>query len=159
MRVLGVNALFHDPSAALVLDGHVHAAAEEERFTRRKHGNRPVPFGAWELPEQAMRWCLDVGGLAPGDLDPVAYSFDPALAKPSDEMGLLDPWDWLRLRYAERAPQFTASALPGLNPAAVRFVPHEVSHAASAALAIQTVDDSQPRLLAMRTDVFAPADP
>jgi carbamoyltransferase len=130
-----VNALFHDPSAALVVDGHVLAAAEEERFTRRKHGKRPVPFAAWELPEQAMRWCLDVGGLRPEDLDAVAYSFDPALAKPSDEMGLPDPWDWLRLRYAERAPQFIATALPGLNPAAVRFVPHEVAHAASAALA------------------------
>ncbi|WP_125777920.1 carbamoyltransferase [Antribacter gilvus] len=135
MRVLGVNALFHDPSAALVVDGRIIAAAEEERFSRRKHGKRPVPFAAWELPEQAMRWCLDVGGLEPGDLDAVAYSFDPALAKPSDEMGLPDPWDWLRLRYAERAPQFLATALPGLSPATVRFVPHEVAHAASAALA------------------------
>ncbi|MBE1876219.1 carbamoyltransferase [Myceligenerans pegani] len=135
MRVLGVNALFHDPSAALVVDGRVVAAAEEERFSRRKHGKRPVPFAAWELPEQAMRWCLEAGGLEPADLDAVAYSFDPGLAKPSDEMGLPDPWDWLRLRYAERAPQFIATALPGLSPAVVRFVPHEVAHAASAALA------------------------
>jgi carbamoyltransferase len=135
MRVLGVNALFHDPSAALVVDGRVVAAAEEERFSRRKHGKRPVPFAAWELPEQAMRWCLEVGGLEPGDLDAVAYSFDPALAKPAEEMGLPDPWDWLRRQYAERAPQFIATALPGLSPAAVRFVPHEVAHAASAALA------------------------
>lgn len=135
MRVLGVNALFHDPAAALVVDGRVVAAAEEERFSRRKHGKRPVPFAAWELPEQSMRWCLEVGGLEPADLDAVAYSFDPALAKPSDEMGLPDPWDWLRLRYAERAPQFLASSLPGLDPSAVRFVPHEVAHAASAALA------------------------
>ncbi|GAB2469568.1 carbamoyltransferase C-terminal domain-containing protein [Promicromonospora xylanilytica] len=135
MRVLGVNALFHDPSAALVVDGHVLAAAEEERFSRRKHGKRPVPFAAWELPEQSMRWCLDTAGLAPNDLDAVAYSFDPALAKPADEMGLPDPWDWLRRQYAERAPQFIATALPGLDPATVRFVPHEVAHAASAALA------------------------
>ena len=46
MRVLGVNAIFHDPSAALVVDGRVVAAAEEERFSRRKHGKRPVPFAA-----------------------------------------------------------------------------------------------------------------
>lgn len=39
MRVLGVNAIFHDPSAALVVDGQIVAAAEEERFSRRKHGN------------------------------------------------------------------------------------------------------------------------
>jgi len=83
------------------------AAAEEERFSRRKHGKRPVPFAAWELPEQAMAWCLEEGGLRPQDLDAVAYSFDPALAKPAEEMGLPDPWDWLRVQYAERAPYDT----------------------------------------------------
>jgi carbamoyltransferase len=135
MRVLGINALFHDPAAALVVDGTVVAAAEEERFSRRKHGKRPVPFAAWELPEAAAAWCLRAGGLEAGDLDAVAYSFDPALAKPAEEMGLADPWDWLRVRYAERAPEFLASTLPGLSPATVRFVPHEIAHAASAALA------------------------
>ena len=135
MRVLGVNAIFHDPSAALVVDGQVVAAAEEERFSRRKHGKRPVPFSAWELPEQAMRWCLDVAGLRPRDLDAVGYSFDPALAKPAEEMGLDDPWDHLRVTYAEHAPAFLAAALPGLATHQVRFVPHHVAHAASAALA------------------------
>ncbi|MCA5893980.1 carbamoyltransferase [Isoptericola sp. NEAU-Y5] len=135
MRVLGVNALFHDPSAALVVDGRVVAAAEEERFSRRKHGKRPIPFAAWELPEQAMAWCLEAGGLRPQDLDAVGYSFDPALAKPAEEMGLPDPWDWLRVRYAERAPDFLATALPGLDRSVVRSVPHEIAHAASAALA------------------------
>ena len=53
MRVLGVNSVFHDPAAALVVDGVVVAAAEEERFSRRKHGKRPVPFSAWEQPELA----------------------------------------------------------------------------------------------------------
>lgn len=43
MRILGINALFHDPAAALVVDGRTVAAAEEERFSRRKHGKRPVP--------------------------------------------------------------------------------------------------------------------
>ena len=50
MRVLGINAVFHDPAAALVVDGEVVAAAEEERFSRRKHGKEPVPFSTWELP-------------------------------------------------------------------------------------------------------------
>ncbi len=131
MRVIGVNAIFHDPSAALVIDGQTVAAAEEERFSRRKHGKRPVPFSAWELPELSLRWCLAEAGLKPSDIDVVAYSFDPALAKPVDS----DPWDHLRLTYAERAPQFLASALPGLDPEQVRFVPHHVAHAASAALA------------------------
>ncbi|HET7762643.1 MAG TPA: carbamoyltransferase C-terminal domain-containing protein [Phycicoccus sp.] len=135
MKVLGVNAIFHDPSAALVVDGRVVAAAEEERFSRRKHGKRPVPFAAWELPEHSMRWCLAEAGLDPADLDAVAYSFDPGLAKPAEDMGLDDPWDWLRRTYAESAPGFIAAALPGLHREQVRFVPHHVAHAASAALA------------------------
>jgi len=138
MRTLGVNAIFHDPAAALVIDGQVVAAAEEERFSRRKHGKRPVPFSAWELPELSMRWCLAEAGLKPADLDVVAYSFDPSLAKPVDG----DPWDHLRLTYAQRAPQFLATALPGLDPEQVRFVPHHVAHAASAALASPHGDSS-----------------
>jgi carbamoyltransferase len=135
VRVLGINAIFHDPSAAVVVDGRTVAALEEERVSRRKHGKRPVPFSAWELPEQAARWALREAGLTPADLDAVAYSFDPALARPADEQGLNDPWDHLRLEYARRAPGFLAEALPGLDPAKVRFVPHHVAHAASAGLA------------------------
>lgn len=135
MRVLGVNAVFHDSSAALVVDGRIVAAVEEERISRRKHGKRPVPFSAWELPTGAARACLDAGGLSPADLDVVAYGFDPALAKDAADLGLDDPWDHLRRTYAEHAPQFLASALPGLDARRVRFVPHHVAHAASAALA------------------------
>jgi len=135
MRVLGVNAIFHDPSAALVVDGRIVAAAEEERFSRRKHGKRPVAFSAWELPELAMHWCLKQAGLRPEELDAVAYSFDPALTKPADDLGLSDPWDHLRVTYAQNAPNFIATALPGLDRDAVRFVAHHVAHAASAALA------------------------
>jgi carbamoyltransferase len=133
MRVLGINAIFHDQAAALVVDGRIVAAAEEERFNRRKHGKRPVAFSAWELPEQAAAWCLEQGGIGPEDLDAVAYSFDPALCRPDLELD--DPWDWLRVEYARRAPAFLATALPGLDPGVVRFVAHHVAHAASAALA------------------------
>ena len=59
MRVLGVNAVFHDPAAALVVDGATVAAAEEERFSRRKHGKSPVLFFTWELSEWAMSCCLE----------------------------------------------------------------------------------------------------
>ncbi len=134
VKVLGINAIFHDPAAALVVDGETVAAGEEERFSRRKHGKRPVPFSAWELPEQAARWCLAEAGLDAADLDAVAYSFDPELARPAEDMGLVDPWDHLRLDYARTAPGFLATALPGLDPGRVRYVPHHVAHAASAAL-------------------------
>lgn len=133
-RVLGINAIFHDPAAALVVDGRIVAAAEEERFSRRKHGKRPVPFSAWEQPVQAAAWCLEQAGLVPEQIDRVGFSYDPALTRPAEEMGLLDPWDYLRTMYAEQAPSLLADALPGLDPGRVRFVPHHVAHAASALL-------------------------
>jgi carbamoyltransferase len=55
---LGINAAYHDCSACLVQDGVVLAAAEEERFTRIKHGKRPVPFTTWQLPFHAIDYCL-----------------------------------------------------------------------------------------------------
>ncbi|MBO4273807.1 carbamoyltransferase [Microbispora triticiradicis] len=134
MRFLGINAIFHDPAAALVIDGEVVAAAEEERFSRRKHGKRPVPFSAWELPEQAAAWCLEQAGLRPEDLDGVAYSYDPELVLPGGE-GQDARWEEMRTTYARRAPNFLATALPGLDTAQVRFVPHHIAHAASAGLA------------------------
>ena len=78
MITLGINAAFHDSAAALVVDGEVVAAAEEERFTRIKHAKRPLPFTVWELPFHAIDYCLAEAGLSLGDVDHVAYSFDPA---------------------------------------------------------------------------------
>ena len=129
--VLGVNAVFHDPAAALVVDGRIVAAAEEERFSRRKHGKSPVPFATWELPEQAIAWCLERGGLRPDDLDAIGYSYDPALAPAPDDI-TADEWEGLRTLYAQRAPRFLATL--GLDPGIVRFVAHHVAHAASAHL-------------------------
>ncbi|MGW0160115.1 carbamoyltransferase family protein [Mycobacterium sp. NPDC003323] len=137
MRVLGINAVFHDSAAAVVVDGEIIAAAEEERFTRRKHGKQAVPFSTWELPVESARWCLAEAGLRPEDLDAVGYSYDPALmAGLSDDLaGLDNDWEYLRTLYAARAPRFLATALPGLDPAVVRHIRHHVAHAASAALA------------------------
>jgi carbamoyltransferase len=53
-----------------------------------------------------------------------------------------DGWEGLRTLYARRAPQFLRSALPGLDPACVRFVPHHIAHAASAHLAAPYPDSS-----------------
>jgi carbamoyltransferase len=138
--VLGVNAVFHDPAAALVVDGRTVAAAEEERFSRRKHGKDPVPFSAWELPVEAMRWCLDRAGLEPADVDAVGYSYDPDLAPPAGPDVTADDWEGLRTLYVRRVPRFLATALPGLRPGAVRHVAHHVAHAASSCIAAP--DDS-----------------
>ncbi|MBV9638451.1 MAG: carbamoyltransferase, partial [Mycobacteriaceae bacterium] len=143
MRVLGINAVFHDPAAALVVDGRILAAAEEERFSRRKHGKQAVAFSTWELPTQAARWCLAHGGVAASELDAVGYSYDPALAElPEPIDGQDHAWEYLRTLYARRAPQFLASALPGLDPGIVRHVRHHVAHAASASLASPQPDSA-----------------
>jgi carbamoyltransferase len=135
MNVLGINAIFHDTSAALVIDGKIVAAAEEERFNRRKHGKECVPFSTWELPLQSASWCLEYAGLKPGDVDVVAYSYDPSLAAPHNGDVTFDDWEGLRTLYASRMPLFLQSALPGIERAQVEFVPHHLAHAASAYLA------------------------
>ncbi|MCG5431678.1 carbamoyltransferase [Mycobacterium sp. MYCO198283] len=144
MRILGINAVFHDPAAALVIDGEVVAAAEEERFSRRKHGKQAVAFSTWEVPTQAARWCLDFAGLTPADLDAVGYSYDPALADvPGGPIPGQDrDWEYLRTLYARRAPQFLSAALPGLDPGIVSHVRHHVAHAASASLASPEPDSA-----------------
>ncbi|MDT5215790.1 MAG: carbamoyltransferase, partial [Mycobacterium sp.] len=137
MRILGINAVFHDPAAAVVVDGKIVAAAEEERFSRRKHGKQAVPFSTWELPVQSARWCLAQAGVTPSELDAVGYSYDPRLmdAGTAELPGLDHDWEYLRTFYAERAPRFLQSALPGLDPGIVHYVRHHVAHAASSALA------------------------
>jgi carbamoyltransferase len=132
--VLGVNAVFHDPAAAIVVDGRIVAACEEERISRRKHGKQAVPFSTWELPEASMAWCLEVAGLTPADLDAVGYSYDPNLAGPTEDL-VADEWEGLRTLYTRRAPSFLATTLPGLDPARVRHVAHHLAHAASAVYA------------------------
>jgi len=67
--VLGISALYHDSAAALVVDGRVVAAAQEERFSRRKHDAA--------MPERAIRYCLDEAGLRAEDLDYVGFYEKP----------------------------------------------------------------------------------
>jgi carbamoyltransferase len=130
--VLGVNAVFHDPAAALVIDGVTVAAAEEERFSRRKHGKTPVPFSTWELPEAAIRYCMEAGGVGVDDLDAVGYSYDPRLATVPSAQLQDEAWEGMRTLFAERAPRFLTTLLPGFDERRFHHVPHHVAHAASA---------------------------
>ncbi|MFA5315514.1 MAG: carbamoyltransferase C-terminal domain-containing protein [Candidatus Omnitrophota bacterium] len=73
MVILGIcGALTHDPSAALMIDGKVVAAADEERFTRKKHAEG-------QLPINAIRFCLETAGLKPEDIDHVAYPWSTSI--------------------------------------------------------------------------------
>src|SRR4028118_29809 len=86
MKVLGINAIFHDPAAALVVDGVTVAAAEEERFSRRKHGKRPVPCSAGAVPAQAAPRCRSRRreGLGPPER---SGSAPPPSSRPSSAPG------------------------------------------------------------------------
>ncbi|WP_283744072.1 carbamoyltransferase [Sideroxydans sp. CL21] len=71
MRILGISALYHDSAAALIEDGFIVAAAQEERFTRKKHDSR--------FPVNAVRYCLSEGGIGLGDVDHVVFYDKPFL--------------------------------------------------------------------------------
>src|SRR5437762_1859452 len=70
--ILGISAFYHDSAAALVVDGEIVAAAQEERFTRKKHD--PA------FPENAIAYCLKEGGLATDKLNYIAF-YDKPLTK------------------------------------------------------------------------------
>ncbi|MGP9814529.1 carbamoyltransferase family protein [Rhodopseudomonas sp. NSM] len=71
MRVLGISAFYHDSAAALIVDGHIVAAAQEERFTRKKHDSG--------FPANAVSYCLDAAGLSITDVDHIAFYEKPFL--------------------------------------------------------------------------------
>ena len=70
--ILGISAFYHDSAAALVLDGRIVAAAQEERFTRIKHDSA--------FPTHAINYCLKAGGVSADDLDYVGF-YDKPLTK------------------------------------------------------------------------------
>ena len=72
MDILGISAYYHDSAACLVRDGEIVAAAQEERFSRRKHDHR--------FPQNAVSYCLREGGIKPPDLDYVVF-YDKPLQK------------------------------------------------------------------------------
>ncbi|MDS1139722.1 carbamoyltransferase C-terminal domain-containing protein [Pusillimonas sp. SM2304] len=127
MLTLGLNATFHDCSASIVRDGTVLAAVEEERFTRIKHGKRPVPFSTWQLPYRSIDYCLAQAGCELADVDHIVYAFDPSLLKediapdgrivlplePSAQWkGPGSPWDGLFLSYILNAPRQLVDGVP-----------------------------------------------
>lgn len=71
MRILGISAYYHDSAACLVVDGEIIAAAQEERFTRKKHDSG--------FPSNATRYCLSEAGLRPVDIDYIVFYDKPFL--------------------------------------------------------------------------------
>lgn len=140
MNILGLSgAVGHDASAALLIDGCLVAAAEEERFIRDKHAKGRFPL-------ESSRFCLEFAGLGPDDIDIVAFPYSP--------ISLLSPGRWHFARRYWYAPDRALMALfngnrrfrrnrrgvmgmleyLGMDRERVRFVPveHHLAHASSA---------------------------
>ncbi|MDB6000074.1 MAG: carbamoyltransferase, partial [Rhizobacter sp.] len=164
MITLGINAAFHDSAAALVRDGVLLAAAEEERFSRVKHGKRPLPFSTWELPFNAIDYCLQEAGITLAEVDHVGYSYDPSRflkerelgdslrlplhpsASTAAQDGWDNPWDPLFIAYilnakgqlVDGAPHHLRARFAGVThdgPFKFHHVDHHLCHQASAFLA------------------------
>lgn len=132
MNILGISAYYHDSAAALVVDGRIVAAAQEERFTRKKHDD--------EFPLQAVRYCLKEAAITVGDVDLVVFYEKPFVKFER----LLESY----LHYAPRGLKSFLKAMPvwikhklwirehiasNLNYSGkIIFAEHHESHAASA---------------------------
>src|SRR5262249_25566691 len=134
-HILGISAYYHDSAAALLRDGDIVAAAQEERFSRRKNDER--------FPQRAIAFCLGQAGLSAAELDAVGF-YDKPITKFARilesylavaPLGLttfprvLPGWlgEKLNLRKTIR------DELPGLGKTCpIRFTEHHQAHAASA---------------------------
>ncbi|MGH7163821.1 MAG: carbamoyltransferase family protein [Planctomycetota bacterium] len=132
VHILGISAFYHDSAACLVRDGEIVAAAQEERFTRKKHDAG--------FPARAAAYCIEAAGISAGELDHVVFYDKPFLK-----------FDRILETYAACAPAGIRSFLMSMPlwlkgklntgkliqratgyPGKVLFAEHHVSHAASA---------------------------
>ena len=133
-RILGISAFYHDSAAALVIDGNIVAAAQEERFTRVKHDHR--------FPTNAVKYCLEEAGIHPEDLDYVVFYDKPlqkfdrlletyiAFAPVGFRSFLMAMPLWLKTKL--HLPREIKNALDKRYKKRIAFTDHHESHAASA---------------------------
>jgi len=134
MNILGISAFYHDSAACLVQDGKIVAAAQEERFTRKKHDA--------DFPRQAVAYCLEAGGIGVEQLDSVAFYDKPLLkfdrlletyvsyAPAGFKMFLKGLPLWLHQKLY--TPRELDRGLSGRYKGRYVFLEHHESHAASA---------------------------
>ncbi|MCG8557738.1 MAG: carbamoyltransferase [Proteobacteria bacterium] len=132
--ILGISAFYHDSAAALVVDGRIVAAAQEERFTRKKHDHH--------FPQRALEYCLDQAGLSASQLDYVGFYDKPVLKferlletyvayAPRGYRSFMKAMPlWLREKL--HIPRALSKGLGGAYTRKFIFTEHHESHAASA---------------------------
>jgi carbamoyltransferase len=133
-RILGISAYYHDSAAALVADGNIIAAAQEERFTRKKHD--------FNFPTHAVDYCLREAGLQPEDLDYVVFYDKPlmkferlletylAFAPQGLRSFMMAMPLWLKTKL--HLPREIRKSMNGRYHGNIAFTGHHESHAASA---------------------------
>lgn len=148
MYILGINTAYHETAAALLRDEIVVAAVEEERFSGIRHDKQASPFGSWQLPFQAINYCLKETNINLGEIDHIAFSFKPRLLWGSMWLSLIQgKWQQFQRqagywyfncnlqnslfaevpRQKEILKRFLVNELKR-----VHFVDHHLAHAASA---------------------------
>ncbi len=131
--IVGLSAFYHDSAACLLRDGEIVAAAEEERFSRRK--------GDARFPERALQYCLETAGVTPAQVSAVAYYDKPIQTFSRLLQSYLEyPWQSYRsfresfplwVNEKLRIPRIIDERLPGFS-GEIYFSRHHESHAASA---------------------------
>ena len=130
--ILGLSAFYHDSAAALLVDGQIVAAAQEERFNRDKYSNA--------FPIQAINYCLQEGNCSVYDIDHVAFYEKPFLKLSRVMVEHLAQWPGTYRNFARFMPAWLQDRLPvPLNlekelgyTGPVAFLKHHLSHAACA---------------------------
>jgi carbamoyltransferase len=139
--VLGISCYFHDAAAALIRDGEVVAAVEEERFTRRKHDS--------SFPANAIRSCLQAAGLSGADLDLVVFYERPLVKLARTLANGVGCWPGSRDTFTRSLRTWKSERLwirstivrgLGVPADAVMFCDHHLAHAASAVFASPFAD-------------------
>ena len=133
MHILGISCFFHDAAAAVLKEGLLVAAAEEERFTRKKHD--------YEFPHQAIRFCLKKAGIRAEELDYVVFFEKPFVKFERILMTVLQTFPKSRKVFQESMVNWLGEKLwikslikerLGVSPEKILFSGHHLSHAASA---------------------------
>lgn len=133
MHILGISCFYHDAAAALVSDGHLVAAAEEERFSRRKHD--------FNFPSRAIAFCLEQGGCSARDLDLVVFYEKPFWKLDRILMSVLATFPRSMVAFREAMLVWLLDKMwvrdlirerLGCPRRKIVFCPHHLSHAASA---------------------------
>lgn len=134
MYTLGINATFHDSAACIIKDGNLLAAAEDERFTHVKHGKRPIPFSAYEIPFHSIDYCLRVAGIHINEVDHFAYSFDLSQLEKDEHPVFMDAVKNARLHLRDGYPHHLQKSFINADIPEDKwhFVEHHIAHAASA---------------------------